>query len=130
MSGAVLMTLPSAKPAALTYADAMVRDLNRAAQNSLTRGEPYGFGMTQAGYTVYAFREEAWEAVNAGAPAGKIDAVLTIEGRKAKLPETAAPIIVFEPTGMNVPFSVLLTGDQARLEITANGAGAIEMVQR
>ncbi len=119
------MTLPSPEPAALTYGDQMTRDLNRAAQNSLTQGEAYGFGLTQKGYVIYAYRSELWDDVIEGAPGAGVAAQMTVEGRKAKLPEAPAPMIVFDPTGVNVPFSILLSSGKMRFEITADGSGKI-----
>lgn len=127
MSGAVLMTLPSAKPPALVYADSMTRDLNRAAQNAMTAGSPYGFGLSPSGYSIYAFENEVWTPVNSADTEGSVAAALEIEGAPVKdLPESG-PLIVFEPTGMNRPFSVMVSGDKARFEVIADGAGKTVM---
>ena len=124
------MTLPSPKPAALTQGEQLTRDLNRAAQNSLTTGAPYGFGMSKTGYGIYAYREELWDLAGEVTWDAGLTPDLTLENVPVKLRDTLAPMVVFEPTGMNAPFSVMLSGEDARFEIISSGAGAITFEPR
>lgn len=126
----MLMTLPSAKPAALTYADSMTRDLNRAAQNALTRGVPYGFGLSEGSYAVYRFEDEVWTSVFEGKPAAPVTAAMKIEGAVTPLRPAGTPSVIFEPTGMNAPFSVTLSADDVRFEVITDGAGKTVMRAR
>lgn len=130
MSGAVLMTVPSRKPAALVYADDMTRSLNRAAQSSLTQGQAYGFGIGRSGYAIYTYKNELWDDVSAGEAPQGASLELSVEGRRSKLPDEPQPAIVFDPAGLMPVFTISISDEGERFEITSDGKRTISMVQR
>ena len=65
MSAVVVMNLPAAKPEAVSRADALVRDLNRASHEAIVSGEPVALAVRGGAYRFERYRAGFWSPTGA-----------------------------------------------------------------
>lgn len=110
-------------------AESLIRDLNAMAQDGLISGEVRGFGLTEKKFSFYAYNGEDFISAGGSNWSDEIKPGLTRNGEKLKLPETLSPQIIFEPTGLNTPFRLDLSGREDRYELRSEGNGRIILVK-
>ncbi|MEM7767123.1 MAG: GspH/FimT family pseudopilin [Pseudomonadota bacterium] len=141
MSAVVMVNLPSTKPGAVRHADALQRDLTRAAREAIVSGEPVALATRGGSYRFERYRAGYWspagEVVRARGTAGPsivLDVLRDGETRRRAAPtaesarEAAAQFqrqIVFDPVGGATPARIIITGDRYRQAITVSANGTI-----
>lgn len=144
MSTVVVMNLPSAQSGTATRADALQRDLNRAAREAIVSGEPVALAVRGGQYRFERYRAGYWSPAGgvagpqAAAASGLVlDIVAAGEPRRKRVREAtprtrtgasaALPDferkLVFSPVGDATPVTILLTdgADRAGITVSANG---------
>lgn len=129
LSGVVIMNIPPSKSQAQIQAERLTRDLNAMVQNGLISGEVRGFGLTEKQFSFYAYNGEEFVPAGSGNWSDVLRPELVREGQKLKLPEELSPQIIFEPTGLNDPFTLGLSGPQSSYELRSEGKGRVSLVK-
>ncbi|CAM3726081.1 prepilin-type N-terminal cleavage/methylation domain-containing protein [Litorimonas haliclonae] len=129
LSGVVIMNIPNPKSPAQIQAEGLTRDLNAMAQEGLISGEVRAFGLTDKQFSFYAYDGEKFIPAGGNNWSDEIRTEFTRNGEKLELPETLAPQIMFEPTSINTPFVLDLSGRKARYEVRSEGDGRVVLVK-
>lgn len=129
LSGLVVFNLPTPKTDTQTQAETLTRQLNALAQDGLISGEVRGFGVSESGYALYRYDGETFKSVAQGNWAKNLKPALKRNDSKVKLPKEISPQILFEPTQINTPFILDLSGPQARFELQSKGDGRVLLVK-
>ena len=131
VTGAVVMTLPSKPPAALTQARALTTDLNVAADDALLAGRPAALSLTPEGYQIYSYSEFDWQQQKSVPWADGTSPQLRRDGERVALPDTPTPLIIFEPIGQSETFEITLQTTSADyvLRNAGNGQTLFELDQ-
>jgi len=81
MSTLVVMNLPAGKPGAIRSADALYRDLNRAAREAIVSGEPVALAVEGSAYRFERYRAGHWSPTGgvAGTPGTSAPGGLVLE---------------------------------------------------
>ncbi len=129
LSGVVIMNIPNPKSPAQIQAEGLTRDLNAMAQEGLISGEVRAFGLTEKQFSFFAYDGEEFIPAGGNIWSDEIRTEFTRNGEKLKLPETLTPQILFEPTSINTPFVLDLSGRKGRYEIRSEGDGRVVLVK-
>ena len=129
MTSAVVMALPSRKPAITEQTNAAILQLNRAAQNSLVSGRPQAWGLSKTGYALYDFVEGEWLQTASTDWPGSLRIEFFKNDVPVKLGDDIQPLIVFEPTGLSTPFELRIDQAGRREVISSHGDGRINRAE-
>lgn len=123
LSGVVVMNLPNKQSPVKIQAEALIKAINTLAQNGLVSGEVRGFGLSETHYAFYQYDGVVFNIIEQKHWDENVVPVLRIEGSAVKLPEHLSPQILFEPTGINRPFELNLSGPKDHYQISSEGNG-------
>ncbi len=130
ISSVIILTRPPDKPAVQIHAEALVRSVNVAAQDSLLSGKPAALAISGDGYQLLTYANGAWEPLSAATDWEPIRARLTKDGAEIKLTRKRVPLAVFEPTGQSTIFSLTLSGEDDIYVLQSGGDGRLTMARR
>lgn len=130
MSSVVIMSLPSPKPAAVEVSDRLIQELNRAAQAGLIGGDTVAFGASKEGYEIYRFVGETWVSEQTGHWDDLRRVELSVEGLEIELGEQAVPLVIFEPSGVAIPFELALHDNDLSRTLIGDGSGRVRLEAR
>lgn len=126
MAAVVILNIPTRKDDAVKdYGDTLLLSLNRTAQESLLTGQVHAFEPMRDGYRFSVFDGEVWQA---GAEINWPDnsrIIFTKETARIDLPKTYTPLILFEPTGGNTPFTLSLQSRDKSYRLASTGDGRV-----
>lgn len=129
LSGVVIMNVPNPKSETQIEAERLARDLNAMVQDGLISGEVRGFGLTEKQFSFYTYNGEDFVPAGGQNWPDRIKPQLRREGQELELPDEVSPQIIFEPTGLNAPFVIDMSGPNARYELRSEGKGRILLVK-
>ncbi len=121
--------MPATETATQKQAERLVRELNALSQQSLISGEVRAFGVSETQYGFYRYDGTEFLPLTNAQWAEAVKPSISRNGTKLKLPEDLSPLIVFEPTSVNTPFKLDLSGPKHSYELRSNGDGRILLVK-
>jgi len=146
LAGAVVLSLRPPPPAARAEADRLAARFVIAAEEALLNGAPIGFSADDdlRGYAFLSWRDGDWRPMT-GHPAlqpRRLPEAVFLEVRaeddigrrretrgrgaeRAAVPGPALPQALFDPAGLDAPFSAEITGPERNLTIRRDAGGAI-----
>lgn len=125
MSSAVILTLPKDKPDIERFAEALVSDLNGAAQASLLTGRPTALGLSEDTYAILMFEQGEWKTAKEQVWPDRIFTTFSRDNVEFDLPEDLTPLAIFEPIGQATAFTLSLEKDAYRFRLGSNGDGRV-----
>lgn len=130
MTAAVVLSLKPPASGQNDIRDKLVVQLNQAAKNSIYTGRVNALSVSAEGLQIMSYREGAWSVTQDFPALARVRAQLQIENEKVALPETARPLILFEPTGEITDFNLSLRGVELDINIFSAENGAIQIGQK
>lgn len=146
LASAVVFSLQPAPPASRTEADRLAARFTLASQEALLSGQPVGFAVDEdaLGYAFLTWRDGAWRPLT-GHPAlaprrlpGGVSLTLETDGAfpprpapqrtglSRRPPAPVRPAVLFDPAGLDEPFEVWITGQDAIIRIVRRADGALD----
>jgi general secretion pathway protein H len=121
-AGAVVLSIPDPRPSVAAEAERFAARLTRAREESILTNRPVAVEATATGYGFSVFDGADWSTLDEGpfrpetwAPGTTVD-------------PSAAPVrVVFDPTGVAEPATVILTRDRNSRTVTVDGAGEVSL---
>ncbi len=127
MSSAVVMTFPKNPPASRAVSDALVKQLNHTAQESLMSGAPAAFGLSKTRYSFFGYNGTDWTEASSQKWPESLTLSLSKDGEDIKLTDTAVPLVIFEPTGTSSVFTLTLSDFNGRYVLASKGDGRVTL---
>ncbi len=109
MSSAVILTFPEQKSAVERQAESFLKSINSVSESALMGGQSTAFGLTQTAYAFYSYSPQGWKKQVERPWEQNTKVEINLVQNRLNLPETLAPLIVFEPIGLSEPFTLILT---------------------
>lgn len=119
-AGAVVLSVPDPRPSVAEDAERFAARLSRAREESILSNRPVAVQVGPTGYGFAAFDGIRWSDLDEG-PFGPED------WTEGTTPEPAVARLVFDPTGVAEPGTVVLTREGRRRTVTVDGAGEVRI---
>ncbi len=129
LSSLVVFNMPPSKTESEKQAEQLVRELNALSQQALISGEIRAFGLSETNYSLFRYDGSQFTPLTSGEWVDDFRPSLTREETKLKLTEEVTPLILFEPTSINTPFTLTLSGSQYNYDLTSEGDGKVALVK-
>lgn len=121
-AGAVVLSVPDPRPSVAEDAERFAARLSRAREESILSNRPVAVEATATGYGFSVFNGARWSTLNEG-PFGP---ETWMAGTMVE--PSARPVrVVFDPTGVAEPATVILTRDRNSRTVTVDGAGEVTL---
>jgi type II secretion system protein H len=141
VAGVVVMSAPPIRDGAQDESERFAARLSMAAEQAVTKGEMIGLKVVEDGYRFYRYRQGEWRAMDAsfedhGAFPAEVgvefkvsdDAKKNLQSEtKRDTEDRPLPEIFFSPTGETTPFEIAFQERRARVSVTLDGAGGVEV---
>jgi type II secretion system protein H len=127
-AGIVTLTIPQRPTLEQAEAQAFAKVLRDAQDQAIMTGQPVGLRLSETGYSVVQWQRERW--LVRGRPEQlppRLDIVAQED--RAERPD-GWPDLVFDPTGIVEPAVFELRGRGARIDISLNALGEVNLVER
>jgi type II secretion system protein H len=127
-AGLIVLTLPQRDSASLVEAKAFASNLKEVQDIAILSGQPTGIRLSERGYSVVAWRRDAWTAQRGGRT---FPSSVGIEVREplGERPEDW-PDLIFGPTTVNAAMSFRIRGGSDRIDVSINEGGEVQIEQR
>ncbi len=129
LSSLVVFNMPPTESESEKQAERLVRELNALSQQSLISGEIRAFGLSKTDYELYRYDGSDFRSLATVSWVDDFKPTLTRNATKLKTPEETTPLIIFEPTSINTPFKLELSGTPHSYELTSEGNGKVILVK-
>jgi len=120
--------MPATKTESETQAETLVRELNALSQQALISGEIRAFGLSESDYGLFRYDGSEFRPLANRAWVDDFRPAMTRDGAKLKLTEDVTPLILFEPTSVNTPFTLSLSGSRHSYNLVSEGDGRVTLV--
>jgi len=127
MSAAVVLSLKAPNNSQNEFRDSLVLTLNQAVKDSVYTGRVNALSVSEDGVQIMTYREGAWSVTQDFPSIRRARAQLEIESETVELPETASPLILFEPTGEITDFTLRLRDSDIDINLFSAPDGSIRI---
>ncbi len=127
MSTAVALSLKPPVPTESDQRDAFTARLNQAAKNSVYTGRVHALSVSTQGFALMRYQEGGWAVIEEFPALSRKRVQLHINNEKVTLPESASPLILFEPTGEITDFTLNLRGVDLNIDLYSAEDGHVKI---
>ncbi len=127
MTGVVLLSAPRGQAPGKSRGQDMHRALIQASEDSIVKGQPQAFGLSEEAYYFYEFTDGEWAVKTETEWPEDLTVSFYKDDIEIDIPEEAVPLVIFEPIGLSTPFSLWLEDGDFTMIFSSTGDGRISL---
>jgi len=127
MTGVVLLSAPRGDASGKSRSQDMLRSLLQASEDSIVKGQPQAFGLSEEAYLFYEFTDGEWVVKTQTDWPEDLTVTFYKDDIEIDIPEEPVPLVIFEPIGLSTPFSLWLEEGDLTMIFSSEGDGRIAL---